>query len=209
MASLLFQECGWMRAGKPALRSGWPCRCPALSQDGAGSEGSSGAIPHRLSERGSPVFKSSFAMKNHSSRPNSYRTTSVIYIFFNKLISNHHGHKKGPLHKGLTCNPPLRWCAKPMLTSLHPSHQSWGPAAPSAPALGTAMGTSGHEPSSPLRQHWPIGSAGGIEGWKEITARSPAGTLNVSGSWEVVESWWGDKGEGYECQLEKLLKKTQ
>lgn len=29
-----------------------------------------GPYPTRLSERGSPVFKSSFTTKNHSSRPN-------------------------------------------------------------------------------------------------------------------------------------------
>ena len=54
--------------------------------------------------------------------------------------------------------------------------------APFAPALGTAMGTAGCEPSSPPRQRWATGSTGGIEGWEEIAARSLAGTLNVSGN---------------------------
>lgn len=50
--------------------------------------------------------------------------------------------------------------------------------APFAPAPGTAMGTGGHKPSSPPWQPWAMGSTGGIEGWKEIAARSLAGTLN-------------------------------
>lgn len=41
-----------------------------------------GSCPTCLSERGSPGFKSSFTMRNHSSRPNWYKTTHVVHTFF-------------------------------------------------------------------------------------------------------------------------------
>lgn len=47
--------------------------------------------------------------------------------------------------------------------------------APFAPALGTAMETTGHELGSPPQQRWAMGSYGGTEEWKETAARSLAG----------------------------------
>lgn len=40
-----------------------------------------GPYPTCLSERGSPAFKPSFTMRNHSSRPNWCKTTHVVHTF--------------------------------------------------------------------------------------------------------------------------------
>lgn len=51
---------------------------------------------------------------------------------------------------------------------------------PPVASFARAMRITGHEPGLRLQQCWAVGSAGGIKAWKEIIARSLAGTLHVA-----------------------------
>lgn len=65
----------------PALGSGWrwvALWLPAPSWVLWAARGAEGPQPHLPLERGSPIFKFSFTMKDHSSRPHWCMTTSVI-----------------------------------------------------------------------------------------------------------------------------------